>query len=82
MPKTKVNQMPPVGSIFHRTFNRKIHELTIVATERGGVAFMVNGNVFNTPTAAAKSITRYEVNGWVFCKLGKCVEPKKQTGIH
>ena len=42
--------------------------MTVISTE-SGVAFRVGATNFSTPSAAAKFITKNEVNGWVFWKI-------------
>ena len=42
--------------------------MTIVSTP-SGIGYEVNGRVFQTPSGAAKSITRTEVNGWGFWRI-------------
>jgi len=58
---------PPlkVGQIFEREFGGKTHRMRVV--ERGGkISYQVDGQLFRTPSAAARHVTNYEKNGWVF----------------
>ena len=70
MPKTKRRDIPKVGTVFTKKFDGKTYSLKIVNSS-SGVAYELNGRVFSTPTAAAKSITHHEVNGWKFWKIDK-----------
>jgi hypothetical protein len=56
---------PKAGTIFEKRFRGRFYKLT-VTTSFGKHAFDLGGRTFKTPTAAAKSITKYEVNGWKF----------------
>jgi len=60
MPKgiMKERKLPKVGTIFIRT----------VVEDDEKIKYMSGGEIFNSPTAAAKSLlgTNYAVNGWVF----------------
>lgn len=68
MPKTNNREMPKTGTVFEKRYEGKNYKLKVV-TSPTGPAFDLNGHLFKTPTAAAKSITRHEVNGWVFWKM-------------
>ena len=68
MPKRKKRELPKVGSLFERIHGGKAYKLKVVATS-GGVAYELARRVFKSPTAAAKSIVKYEINGWVFWKM-------------
>ena len=61
---------PKVGVIFERDFAGKHYVLKIVKS-KAGMAYELNDKVFMTPTAAAKSITKFEVNGWRFWHMKK-----------
>jgi len=65
MPKRRPYKLPPVGTVFQRTFRGKLHTMRVV-NDRGKTAFQVSGRVFGSPSAAAKHITKSEVNGWRF----------------
>lgn len=68
MPNRKVRKMPKEGTVRTRTFSGRTYKLTVVKTD-SGIGFQVGRDVFATPTAAAKSITKKEVNGWAFWRL-------------
>ena len=61
-PKRK---MPREGAVFQRMVAGKIYKLKVVSSANG-VAYELNGRIYKTPTTAAKIITKYEVNGWLF----------------
>jgi hypothetical protein len=70
MPKNKIRVTPTVGSVFQKKFNGKIYLLTVIKSSNG-VAYNIGNLIFATPTAAAKSIQKTEVNGWKFWKMDK-----------
>ena len=59
---------PPVGSTYERQFKGRNVQMTVVSAN-GGVAYRVSGRDFRSPSAAAKSITGTEVNGWEFWRI-------------
>jgi len=65
MPKRKRRALPEVGATFERDYRGKQYRLRVV-DKSGETWFEVGGRTFRSPSAAAKSITRSEVNGWVF----------------
>lgn len=65
MPRPKERKSPKVGASFEKTYKGKTYTLTVVKTP-GGTGYKVNGEVFTSPSTAAKSITGSEVNGWVW----------------
>ena len=65
MPQKKAHDMPKVGTVFEKRYKKSLYRLTVVKAD-GGIVFKVEGNVFRTPTGAAKSITGCAVNGWVW----------------
>jgi len=65
MPRKKERKPPQIGKIYTRVFKGKSYSVKIVRTE-SGLAYTLGGETFPTPTAAAKSITKCDVNGWVF----------------
>jgi hypothetical protein len=68
MPKRKPHKKPAVGSSFKKKFNGS--EYTLFVEQIGDrLCFRVRGRMYPTPTAAAKSITGYEVNGWEFWNM-------------
>jgi len=69
MPAAKERPNPKVGSEFERQYKRKNYKLKVVKAS-GGVGFELAGTVYSSPSAAAKSITKGEINGWKFWKIG------------
>ena len=65
MPKRKERTPPKVGTAFERTFKAKIYKMQVVEKD-GRIGYRVLGKVYPSPTAAAKAITKTEVNGWSF----------------
>ena len=63
-----VRPLPMAGSKFVREWKSTIYELYV--SEVGGVLqYKVDGKLFNSPTGAAKYVTKQEVNGWKFWKI-------------
>ena len=69
MPRRKKRTSPTSGKIFKKKYKGKIYEMKVVARDKG-VAFSVGGKIYKTPTGAAKSITKIDVNGLVFLENG------------
>ena len=69
MAKRKPHKTPPVGSRFEKRYRGKTYALKVIEKD-GKVLFEVSGKHFDTPTGAAKQITKHEINGWKFWKLG------------
>jgi hypothetical protein len=70
MPKMKARPTPTVGTIRRREFKGELYTLEVVE-EEGKIKYRVKGVSYASPTAAAKSITRMEVNGWRFWRLDR-----------
>jgi hypothetical protein len=68
MPAAKKRTKPKVGLEFVREYKGKTYKLKVVKTE-GGVGYELAGKVFTSPSTAAKSITKSEINGWKFWKI-------------
>jgi hypothetical protein len=68
MPKRKQRKLPKPGSTFEKHYRSRVYQLRVIQKE-GGIGFEINGRMFPTPTAAAKSITKHEVNGWKFWNM-------------
>ena len=58
-------RIPRVGAIFEHTYAEKKYQLKVVAFQ-DGIAYELQGKIYETPTAAAKTITKFDVNGWLF----------------
>lgn len=59
---------PKLGSKFEKKWKKKTYVMTVVE-QNGSVKFKVGNKIFNSPTAAAKSITECSVNGWKFWEI-------------
>ena len=68
MPTRKERSNPKVGCEYVRKFKNKTYKLKVIKT-REGIAYDLNDTVFSSPSAAAKSITKTEMNGWKFWKM-------------
>jgi len=65
MPRRKERTAPRVGATYTRTYVGQRYTMRVVE-ESGGIAYSVLGEEFKSPSAAAKAITKHEVNGWEF----------------
>jgi hypothetical protein len=68
MPAAKQRTKPKVGLEFVKEYKRKTYKLKVVKTDRG-VGYELRGTVFTSPSTAAKSITKNEINGWKFWNI-------------
>jgi hypothetical protein len=68
MPRAKKRRPLPVGTKGHATHKGRDYTIEVVAAD-GGLGYRVGRAVFTSPSAAAKSITGKESNGWVFWHL-------------
>jgi hypothetical protein len=71
MPNRKQHKLPKLGATFERKWHDKLYRLKVIAQKDGKIAFEVAGDVFATPSGAAKSITKQEVNGWAFWRIDR-----------
>lgn len=65
MPAHNTRKALKTGSVYTKTFRGKPYTMKVVQTEVG-IGYSVGNSVFKTPSAAAKSITKNEINGWKF----------------
>jgi hypothetical protein len=70
MPKTKARTLPKPGSTFKRDYQGQTYSLSVVG-QKGHVLYRLQGETFNSPSAAAKSLTKHAVNGWLFWRMDK-----------
>jgi hypothetical protein len=68
MPSRKQRPNPKVGSEYVKEYKRKTYKLKVIKTG-GSIAYELCGEVFPSPSAAAKSLTKGEVNGWKFWRI-------------
>ena len=68
MPAAKERPTPKVGTEFVKEYKGKSYTLRVVKSG-DGIGFKLGNTVFTSPSTAAKSITRTEINGWKFWKL-------------
>ncbi len=68
MPAKKQRPNPKVGCEYVREYKRKTYKLKVIKAG-GGIAYELGGTVFPSTSAAAKSLTKGEVNGWEFWKI-------------
>ena len=70
MGKRKERKLPLPGTRFPRTYKGEIYIMEVVSQE-GRIGYKVGQVICDSPTAAAKVITKTEVNGWAFWGLEK-----------
>ena len=68
MPKHKYRTPPPIGSVYDRRYKGVRARMTVVESA-DSAAYRVGDRDYKTPSAAAKSITGAEVNGWKFWRI-------------
>jgi len=67
-PQRKDHKLPRVGSSFERTYKGKKFRMELIKT-KDKLLYRVSGTDYSSPSAAAKSITCSEVNGWKFWNM-------------
>lgn len=65
MPSPKKRPAPTIGTVFEKQYKGKLHKLK-VAQHKDKVLYQLGKELFPSPSAAAKSLTHTEVNGWKF----------------
>lgn len=70
MAKHKERKAPRPGAQFSKIHKGKTYFMEIVS-QGGGTGYKVGQNVYNSPSGAAKSITKTDINGWEFWGLDK-----------
>jgi hypothetical protein len=65
MAKRKDHIVPRGGEAFRHKYRGEEYVMKVVEIH-GQVSYSVAGRIFNTPSAAAQSITGNAVNGWRF----------------
>jgi hypothetical protein len=68
MPAKKRRIKPKVGCEFVKRFKGKTYKLKIVKSD-GEIAYEVGNTAFPSPSGAARSITKGQVNGWKFWRI-------------
>jgi hypothetical protein len=68
MPITKKRTELKIGTKFTKKYKEKTYQLKVVH-HHGRLAYQLKKEVFSSPSAAAKSLTKTEVNGWVFWNM-------------
>ena len=63
-----LHNKPDAGSIFKKKYKGKIYTMTVVH-EGNNIGYKVGRKIYRSPSSAAKSITNYEINGWVFWSI-------------
>ena len=70
MAKKKERKPPRIGSRFNKEYKGKNYKMTVTKI-KNGIGYKVGDVVYRSPSAAAKSITKSEINGWLFWKIDK-----------
>jgi hypothetical protein len=68
MPKRKKRQELQEGLTFSNKYKGALYSMKTVKVN-GKIKYKVGKTTFNSPTAAAKSITLNSVNGWTFWSI-------------
>jgi hypothetical protein len=71
VPKAKKRRPLPLGSKFTREYGAKSYTLKVVKAKQGGVAYAIGKAIFGSPSTAARSITGYHANGWIWWGIEK-----------
>lgn len=72
--KHKKRKILAVGTVADARHKGKDYRLEVVDGDAEGLAFRVGRKTYKSLSAAAKAITGYAVNGWVFWHL----DPRKR----
>ncbi|MEM5426806.1 hypothetical protein, partial [Paraburkholderia ferrariae] len=62
MPSPKDRPTPKIGTVFEKKYKEKIYKLKVVKHE-DRVLYQLGKELFPSPSAAAKSLSKTEVNG-------------------
>jgi hypothetical protein len=68
MPIRKKRKLPQIGLTFKKKHKKHKYSMKVVGTP-DSPKYKVGNNLFNTPSGAAKHITKYEINGWAFWQI-------------
>jgi hypothetical protein len=68
MPRRKIRKPPKIGLIFKAEYKRREYSMKVVG-KLGSPKYKVGDKLFNTPTGAAKHITKTDKNGWKFWNM-------------
>jgi hypothetical protein len=68
MAKKAEHVTPKIGSQFEKKYGGKQYVLTVIS-EGGQTMFLLGKFSYRSPSAAAKTITGGEVNGWRFWSI-------------
>lgn len=71
MPGRKSRSLPPVGSRWERDYHEKRHVLEVVSVDprTRRVTARLGRETYSIPSAAARALTGFQTNGWVFWRL-------------
>lgn len=67
-PQRKNHKLPRVGSSFERKFRGKVFRMEVIR-KKDKLMYRVSETDYSSPSAAAKSITGSEINGWKFWSM-------------
>ena len=66
----KSRPLPGIGSTFKKEYKGESYTLKVVQ-EEGKLMYYLGGKCYASPSSAAKSVTKTEVNGWRFWGIDK-----------
>lgn len=61
----KSRPTPKAGSSFRKLYHGREYTLHVVR-EAGKIQYKLGNKLFGSPSGAAKTLTKSEINGWVF----------------
>ena len=70
MGHSKARSLPKPGASFKKVYKGTTYALS-VAEHKGRLIYRLRGESFISPSAAAKSLTHHEINGWVFWSMDR-----------
>lgn len=68
MPKRKVRTLPKPGMVFEKTYHNTIYTLSVI-NDGQKIGYKLGKTIYPSPSAAAKTLTKYEINGWKFWNI-------------
>ncbi len=68
MPKKFNRPNPKKGEVFTKVYKNKEFRMEVIE-HNGKIGYKVQNKIYPSPTGAAKSITKTDVNGWKFWNM-------------
>ena len=64
----KPHTAPDIGKVFTKKYKKKEYRMKVVK-RADGIGYKVGNKVYHSPSSAARSITKYKINGWTFWSM-------------